>query len=239
MEEKITRTLVFCPDRQFLAPYMGRAFGHETVFVCAQLPAELPVDVSRAVMISSTDIYAVTRGRNLDESTPLLGSSPWNGLEQDFTRFCASNNLRPLLLRCANIVGTGMNGLPMRLARGIDNGTLFHIKGNEAEISVVHAVDVAAVACRLAGTEGIYNVTDGCHTRIDALIDALAFRMNDKTVFSLSARPARLLYGKTYYGILTDTLLFDDGALVQATGAMPMHPVCEYLRTHVYDESSL
>lgn len=242
MEPVIPKTLIYCPESAFLAPYMGAEFGHDSVFVCKILPQELPADIANAVMISSTGIYNVQGGKHVSEDTSLDTSSQFAGYETEFKHFAEQYGLPYVILRCANIVGTGMNGFAMRLARGIDNGLLFHIRGNEAEISVVHAVDVAAVAHKLIDSVAdgrTYNVTDGNATPIDRLIDALAHRINNKNVMTVSPKIARLLYGKSYFQQMTTTLTFDSARLMEATQGMCMHDVCDYLMTHVYDEDSL
>ncbi len=236
--------LVYCPDRAFLAPYMEAAFGSGTrVIVAEKLPQAIPEDVESAIMISSTEIYTCREGRNIDETHPVDESSPWFARESDFGTLCRDAGVPCAILRCAHVVGTGMTGFPMWLAVGIDAGWLVHVRGNDAAISVVHAIDTAAIAAivsskLLAGQ--IFepmNIIDGTTTRVDDLIDALAFRINDKRVWTLGgflARVATRFYDKSRLSEMTTTLTFDDARQIAATDLYPLHPVTEYLRTHDY-----
>lgn len=244
--------LVYAPRAKFLQPYFEREFSDYRLIFSAEdaidaLVADGPI--AGAVMVSSTDIYNVTAGELLTEDTPLDLGSVWSAREKTFSDFCNNLSINGVTLRCANTVGTGMNGFAMRLARGIARGTMMHIKGNEGLISVVHAVDVAryghlflqAINENLTDST-VFNITDGVETPVDELINALAFRIKNKDVFTLkSTRLAKILYGNELYSDLTRRLTFSN-ALAQTIAAhfgMSPHIVTDYLRTHVYDESSL
>lgn len=236
--------LVYCPDRAFLAPYIRRAFGGEKrVIVVDCLPESMPERAKAAVMISSAEIYAVSEGRNIDESAPLDETSVWYGREEPFCVLCRDAGVPFAILRCAHVVGTGMTGFPMWLAAGINAGWMVHVKGNEAAVSVVHAIDVAAIAALVVSglAEGRafepMNVTDGTATSVDDLVDALAFRINDKRVWTLGgfmARATAYFYDKVRYAEMTTTRTFDDARQIAATEGMKLHVVTEYLRTHDY-----
>lgn len=246
------RTLVYCPERRFMAPYMNRAFGEENVVVTDKLPSSLPDGVRCAVMISATKIYDVVSGEGVTEDAPIEKKSFWTNYEGHFASFLRANGLPGCVLRCSYVIGTGMTGFPMWLARGINAGWLFHVAGNDSRVSLVHATDVAALsrlfADRLmaAGDAqtviGPLNVTDGEATPVDDLIDALAFRINDKKVWTVSglvARMATLFYDRTRYEEMTTTLTFDDARLIAEAGDYRMHRVTEYLRTHDYGADSI
>ena len=249
-----TATVVFAPGCPFLKPYFEREFANDLLIYVddnsisadkvrdAIAASGFDISSTRAIMVSSTDIYNVSGGTAHDESTPLLPGSEWAAREEEFTHMAEAGKYASTILRAAHIVGTGMNGLPMRLARGIARGMLMHIRGNEAMLSVVHASDVARLAVILPAGLPPLNITDGTETRVDDLIDALAYRMKNKRVYTIkSQRIARLLYGGEYFGELTNTLTFSNAALLAAlpAGTPPPEEVTNYLRTHVYDESSL
>lgn len=205
-----------------------------------------PTQRKCAIMISSTDVYNVRGGENLTEETPLLAGSEWLRREENFRSSCGFENIPTVIIRCPHIVGTGMNGLPMRIARGINNGILCHIRGNDAAVSVVHAVDIAALAAILgdkllagAVVPAAMNFTDGTRTTVNALIEALAYRMGNKRIYTIGPKIARLIYGKEFFGQMTETLTFDDALAIAASDGMRLHPVTEYLTTHVYDGNSL
>lgn len=243
-ERDLPVALVHIPDREFLLPYFRRELQDTHCVVTDAIDVPDGVAVDMALMVSSTDIYNVTSGEMLDETTPALTTGLWHDREAAFADDCRRLGVRPVVVRCPHVVGTGMNGLPMRMARGIARGMLMHIKGNEGRLSVVHAVDVARLGTALCqtGVDGPVILTDGTETTVDALIDALAFRIKDKTVFTIrSQRVARLLYGSDYYGQLTRTLTFSNARTMEALGdgVEPPVTVTDYLRTHVYDDSSL
>lgn len=143
-----------------------------------------------------------------------------------------------MVLRCPYIVGTGMTGMPMEFARRIARGTFCHIKGNEARISLIHAVDVA-VAVRLAlGQSGDYVITDGVSHTIRDFAEALAWRIDQKRIFTLKPRWARWLIGRQMLQFITSDHLADGSAFAERFNFQPNN-VCEYLRTHVYNDESL
>ncbi len=251
--------LLYCPGSEFVVPYLQRQMGEGWDIVTALGDCEAP---DRALMLSSTHIYDVSEGLNYDENTPIDAESPWNAYERMFEGYCRTRSLTPVVIRCAEIVGTGMTGLPMRLARGIYRGTLRHVAVprprhetrlrkavEEAErpkalLSVVHAVDVARCADlltrpgRFAEESETYNLTDNSTTDIDTLIDALAYRINDKHVPSASPFVAGLLNGRAISRAMKRSLTFNPAKILRVTNIEPSQ-VTNYLRTHLYDESSL
>lgn len=141
-------------------------------------------------------------------------------------------------LRCPYIIGTGMDGLPMRIAAGIKRGTFAHIRDNEAHISVIHATDVARAAQLASGIQGAYTLTDITDPSICDLAEALAHRLNDKRLLTIKRSWARWWYGRSYF----DELTTDHTAPCTFIEVFPDFrptPVVEYLKTHVYDEQSL
>lgn len=210
---------VYAPGHQFLIPYFEREFSD--YIVVADPPA---VKLAGAVMVSSALVDT---------------KSPWPHREEAFKKMCAQNSVAPCILRVPHVVATGMTGLPMRLARGIARGTLMHIKGNEAVMNLIHGVDVAQYAHVLMGKDVAVNITDGTETPVDSLIDALARRINDKKVFSIAQRWAKLLYGNEFYLQMTTSCTVSDSEARAIAPEVHLHPVTEYLTTHNYDDESL
>ncbi len=236
-EIKPTATVYFLADNSFLRPYFEREFSAYDISFTLN-DADAATDV--AVIVSSTDIYDVTEGINYDENTPIKSDSPIFRSERAFCNFCERKGMKPTILRCANIIGTGMTGLPMRMAHGIARGTMMHIKGNEAVINTVHAIDVARVARLLAAEGGMFNVTSSVDTRVDDLLDALAYRIKNKDVFSLGSNWARMLYGKSYYRTLTTTLTFNNMRMVHALPEdFKLIDVVTYLKNHDYSNDDI
>lgn len=217
------------PENEFLRPYIEREMGK--------------CEPKHSVMISSTDIYIPDSEAITAEDGPTDENSPWAGYEKSFIE----SHPDGIILRAAPIVGTGMTGKVRRLAEEIYRARFFHFPGNEARKSIVHATDVAKAAAYIAknGVQGtdkhIFNLCDGVDPTLHDIAEALAFRMSNKRISTLSTNPqqiiGRMLYGKRYRDYTTDER-FNGEALL---AAIPLKPVsvCEYLRTHVYDENSL
>jgi nucleoside-diphosphate-sugar epimerase len=234
-QEKKPVVFVYSPGYEFVNPYLEAEFAdYEVIY---QLTDDVSADV--AVMVSSTDIYDVVEGMNYDENTPVKSSSQLARDEEEFRTLCAAHGLKPTILRCANIIGTGMNGLPMRFARGIARGLLMNVKDNEAVLSTVHAVDVVRVAHALADKGEVYNVTNGINTAVPDLINALAYRIKNKQVFTLGTRWARLLYGNEYFSLMTTSLTFSNIRMVHALPAdTELLDVVQYMKNHDYSNDN-
>lgn len=231
--------VIFTPERDFLLPYFERQLEDMQIVTNISQPVQQPVGL--AVMVSSTDVYDVSTGHFIDEGAPLKTSSKWIDVEAEFAEFCGERGLKTTIIRCPEVIGTGMHGLAMRMARGIARGTLMHIRGNQGAMSLIHAVDVAKYAVDKRITGMTVNLTDGVETTTDALIDALAHRLNDKTIFTIKwPRIAKALYGAAYYNQLANRLTFSNKKIAEAIGDdFAPNIVTEYLTTHVYDDSSL
>lgn len=186
----------------------------------------------------------LTREHPDDAPIPIIGGirictdETEGNADFELDRYCADNQLPLAVLHCRFIVGTGMKGLMMKIAAGINRGEFVHIAGNEARISVVHAVDVAKAASIAAGVEGTFTLTDTTDPTIHNLAEAFAYRLNNKRIITIKPRWARLWYGSTYYTTLTTS---HTSPCTFCEVFPDLHPVSvtEYLTTHIYDESSL
>ena len=224
-------------DFSFVVPYIQRELPE------VELTTQ-PEEADVAVMLSHVDIYGLTEGEMLDE-TARLRDSRWHEREEQFRNLpfkCAV-----VILRLADVIGTGMVGFPMDLAKSIASGRFFHFPGNNACRSVIHTSDVArAVAAvvtdRNAEISGVYNLTDMVNPTIHDIAETLAFRMDNKRISTLSTGPqqwmGRKWYGRRLYALYTSTITFDGSKFCDKFSFTPV-PVTEYVRTHVYDHNSL
>lgn len=206
------------------------------------------------VFISSVAVYGIVTGEDIDESTPLCPTSQYGMsklLAEIFLRdWCAEHSVTLTILRPPMILGTGMKGTLRAMVNGIDHGTYFHIKGNTACRSIVHALDVAKVAKLIAPIGGIYNITDGVNPSVEKLAEALACRIGGKSIFSMPYRLVKFaakigdaLGGKfpistEKFTKLTTTLTFNSDKLQQTINYTPID-VCDYLHNHNYDENDI
>ncbi len=230
---------VSAPERDFLWPYFRQALPEVTFTDSIDM-------ADRCILISSVDIYATESGNLIEETTEIDNKSSWASYENDFKARCTSSNKRHIILRSADIIGTGMTGWPRELAERIWKGTLMHFAGNEARTSVVHATDLADAVAELCtsdiDTEGVFNITDGENPTFHDLVDSLAFRMKNKHVSTLSTKGqlwfGRFFYGQRLYRKFTTTRTFSCASLCRIIDYNPT-PITHYLHTHTYDESSL
>ena len=235
----IETLLLHAPDAAFVEPYIRRALpGVKIVYDRNDAAPDL------AVMLSSTDIYGIGTADMLSEEAPLQG--PCKAREDAFAELAAG--VPTLILRCPDIIATGMNGFPRELAEKVHKGTFFHFPGNESRRSAVHATDIAEVVKRVAVAGlphkgvNVYNITDGEHPTLHDLAEALAFRMGNKRISNLSTWGqrwlGRMLYGRRLMSLYTTTRTYSSAALETDLHFTPT-PVCTYMRTHVYDNDSL
>ncbi|MCM1520028.1 MAG: hypothetical protein NC098_04515 [Lachnoclostridium sp.] len=151
------------------------------------------------------------------------------------------------ILRIPYVIGTGMDGLMINIATKIDRGTWFHIKGNEAKVSVIHALDVARIAVELAGKGGNYIISDGTDPTWHDLTEAISVRVGHKRIPTVKPAVARWLarLGGIWGGMTSDELSTVTADHTVTTDQLPegvTPPVIEvthYLSTHVYDENDL
>lgn len=213
---------VIAPGHEFLLKYFDRYFDRRVV-----------TDVSDD---TSADLPVIVVGSAYDEVSSVMPESQ-------------SPQREVITLLLPEVVGTGMNGPVMRLARGLARGTLCKIKDNTAVWSVIHAVDVPRFAdevMKFLSSQKRHTVSKKPFlltpnpTKVSDLIDALAHRMAHKRVFTIKPRWARLLYGKRLYDLLTR-----DRIPAKAESDRDTYPdfdytdPVEYLTTHIYDDESL
>lgn len=205
------------------------------------------------VMISSTEVYGCYEGENITEEFEI------DSIESTLNSYlkaeaiaksnCDALGLNLTILRCAEIIGTGMDGQIMQLVKTIYRGTYHHITDETARMSVVHAVDVARATFDMAGVAGTFNLTDGVDPTVRDLAEAIAYRLDHKRIFTLSVKKARTIarVGDYFPFIGFDskklkaryrTLTFSSEKLRSQLSWQP-NSVTEYLRTHAYNDQSL
>lgn len=262
----------------FMGRYIARELGHGDDY---EPPALCPLTVisdpgemteeeavklidntkpKHVVVVSSTAVYGLSSGENIDETAPVRpadnASRHLASIEDRVKERCKATGAMCTILRPADVVGTGMEGFTGRLARDVNNGSYMHVKGNEAQRSIVHAIDVAKAVRAVAEKagddciEGVYNLTDRSGATIEQLADAIAYRLGNKRIFAtgLKATKALALLGDITLGALpwsrkklkarTTTLTFNSFAISKHTTWEPMS-VTEYLKTHKYSEDDI
>lgn len=177
-------------------------------------------------------------GRTANGAAPraaikIVSHSAPRAASHEFYTYCEANSLPVTTLICPAIIGTGMQGLPMSIARGIYRGTYTLIAGNVTRMSVVHALDIADAAAVAAGSHGTFTITDGDDPTINDLSDALAHRISAKRLFSLPVWASKIWLGSKMFGELTTDNVIADTFRLQFPDFSP-RKVTHYLRTHDY-----
>ncbi len=218
--------------------------------LCHALEANPP---QALVYISSLSVYGIPEGSDIDETAPLSPVSVYGKsklkAEQFLTQWCADHAVKLSILRPAMIVGTGMKGALGAMVKGISSGYYYHIKGNKARRSVIHAYDVARAARLIAPVGGIYNLSDRVHPTVHDLAEAIAHRLGDRRIYSLPLRwfefAARIgnhfsfiPFSSSKLAQLTNSLTFSSDAISKAIDWQP-RDVVNFLLTHKYDENDL
>jgi len=209
--------VVRAPGQEFIHKYFDREFDCD---ITGDLPDD--GDVTGAVMIVSDPDATV-------DTT-------------SYTDWCTRHGLRSIVIRVPHIIGTGMKGLPMTLARGVMRGTMLCIRDNEAKIAVIHAVDIPRVVRAIVeegGTEPVDIAVSAPPVHVNDLIQALGRRIKDKRVGSIKPRWARVLYGAERYAELTTDYAVNTEAFDARFPDFEFVNPVEYLITHVYDDESL
>lgn len=198
------------------------------------------------VMLSNATIYNVETGENINEFAPLKADSQVALAEQIVTDGVSQIPLTILRLPCLT-VGTGMTGILRNMANAISRGTYTTIKDNDTHVSVIHASDVGPAIALSAGCQGIYNINDRVNPTVAQLADGISYRIGKRVMTTTNKnarRLARLLsflgfnYATEMYRFKTTTLTYSAEQFSSKFDFKPVDTV-NYLKTHVYDETSL
>lgn len=153
----------------------------------------------RVVYASSWQVYSPDAGEGVDESRPTFARSAAGRsraqTELLIEKWAARHGVTLTIVRPALIFGKGVEGDMLRLFNRVIKGHYVHIRGNDACMSAVTAVDAARAMVRLAGKTGIFNLSDGrAHTWL-SLVEAMTANAGaQKRVTHLPARWAEWIY---------------------------------------------
>lgn len=150
------------------------------------------------VYVSSWSVYG-EEGDGLDEQSMLAPASEAarskERAERDVTRWAAQNDVTLTIVRPARMFGTGVGGETLRLFNDALNGSLIHIRGNDAKTSLVTALDVAKIIAAVYKTGGIFNAADGRNPRFVDMAQAMTANAGkEKRITTLPASWAGWLW---------------------------------------------
>lgn len=130
----------------------------------------------RFIFISSHQVYGDEGGEYVEtlalKPVSAAGISK-KAAEEAVTEWAAENDVTLTILRPALMFGRNIKGEMARLFSDVIAGRYVHIRGNDAKVSVVTALDVARVAQSVYAQGGIYNVTDGRNPKFLELVEAM------------------------------------------------------------------
>jgi nucleoside-diphosphate-sugar epimerase len=197
------------------------------------------------VFISTVAVYGCESGKNIAETHPLQGNTPYAlskiEAEQFLQQWCASQGIRLTILRLPLVAGYKPPGNLGTMVQGITNGRYFNIGGGLARKSMVMAADVGKAILQAWQIGGIYNLTDGVHPSFAALATTIARQLGKGAPRNLPARLAILLakagdlvgekapINTSRLQKILATLTFDDRRARSAFGWNPQ-PVTDNLR---------
>ena len=129
------------------------------------------------VFVSSYKVYSRDAGENLDEethtwATDSVGKSKALA-EEMVKKWCQQKNVTLTVIRPARMFGTGVSGETLELFNDALAGKYIHIRGNDAKVSVVCALDVAKAIKQVYTVGGIYNASDNRPVKFIDLVEAL------------------------------------------------------------------
>lgn len=130
----------------------------------SQLSAQAPLP-TRIVYLSSQKVYSPDAGKDVDETRPTFAWSEAGRTrartEMLMEKWASANGAILTIVRPALTFGKGVSGEAQRLFDRVIANRFVHIRGNDAMVSTVTALDVARSMAALAGTPGIFNISDG------------------------------------------------------------------------------
>lgn len=210
-----------------------------TINLCKALENRPP---KQFVFISSASVYGVITGENITESAPLRPTSQYGQsklkAEMYLQQWCIEHNVTLSILRPPMILGTGMKGTLRAMVNGINNGYYYNIKGNDAQRSIIHALDVALITRLIAPHGGTYNISDQCNPKVTELGNALAHRINGKRLYTLPRWIVKMVLPAKQFAQLTTTFTLNCDAIASKIQYQNID-VINYLRTHIYDENDI
>ena len=117
------------------------------------------------VYISSWEVYSPDAGEDVAESHQTWAATKTGQskarAEECVREWCGQRGVTLTVLRPARMFGEGVHGEMKSLFNDVVHGRYIHVRGNEARLSLVCAIDVAKAVTSLHSIGGVYNVSDG------------------------------------------------------------------------------
>lgn len=129
------------------------------------------------VYISSYQVYSRDAGENLNEesntwATTQAGKSKALA-EQLLTDWAKEKGVVLTIIRPARMFGNGVKGETLQLFNDALSAKYVHIRGNDAKVSLVCALDVAKAIKSVYEFGGVYNASDNRPVRLIEMVEAM------------------------------------------------------------------
>ena len=132
---------------------------------------------NKFVYISSYQVYSRDAGENIDEETQTWSTSKAGkskALAEQFIKdWCQNFDVVLSIIRPARMFGNGVKGDTLRLFNDALTGKYIHIRGNDAKVSLVCALDVAKGIKEIYNLGGIYNASDNNPVKYIDMVEAM------------------------------------------------------------------
>ncbi|EOZ95649.1 UDP-glucose 4-epimerase [Indibacter alkaliphilus LW1] len=196
------------------------------------------------IFISTVAVYGREEGQEIDETFPLLGSTPYAKskiqAEECLENWCKNKEVNLVILRLPLVVGNNAPGNLGSMEKAIRKGYYLGIGDGSSRKSAVLAKDVAAFIPNLEGKSGVFNLTDTIHPSMYDIEEAIAKKYQKK----IRRIPISYLQPFTWIGDrfsffplnsyrlekLTSSLTFSDNLASRKLGWRPSS-VLEFLKS--------
>ena len=117
------------------------------------------------VYVSSWEVYSPDSGENVTEdhqtwASTKVGQSKARA-EELVRTWCADRNVKLTIVRPARMFGKGIKGEMKTLFNDVVNSRYIHVRGNDARLCLICALDAAKAIVGLYPVGGTYNLSDG------------------------------------------------------------------------------
>lgn len=162
--------ILLSPANPMLASYLAETGGEALCVGSVALPVESAVlskDGRRPDAVVLISGVATARDdRDLFDSLMRV--------ERAVETLCAGSDIPLTIIRPGYMFGDGVEGQMAGLFEEVRSGRYIHLRGNDARLSVICALDVARAAVALAGKPGVFNAADGHDPRLIEIAEAMS-----------------------------------------------------------------
>lgn len=152
---------------------------------------------SNFIFISSVAVYGKDEGKNISETAPLNGVTPYAKSKIEAENFlqewCRKNQVCLTILRLPLLVGPCPPGNLGAMIKGINTGRYLSIAGGKAQKTALMVQDVANVLPLVLYKGGIYNLCDTVPLSFGELECLISLQLRKKKPLNIPYRVAWIL----------------------------------------------